>query len=353
MSAPAAARVTPIPGRIPALDGIRAISIAFVIVGHMVSNPSVPRVFYGIRDFADLGVRIFFVLSGFLITSLLLSEARKHGKISLRNFYLRRVCRIFPASYTYIGCIALLAAAGAIELRQHDLSAALFYWMNFHHYRGWWLGHLWSLSVEEQFYLIWPAVLAVAGWKGGRWVCAAVICFSPVLRLVTYDYFEPYKWLIGSGVFFFVADGLAFGCLLAGIREDLEASTLYRKVCTIPVATLLFLSAMYAVKLGDGHPRWTALFLYTWMNFSITFWLHACVIDTKSAFSKLLNYRPVAFIGTLSYSLYLWQQLFLNYHQDALVRNPLIGILLSLVAAIGSYYLIERYFLQLKDRLFH
>ena len=100
-------------------------------------------------DFANFGVRVFFVISGFLITMLLLKEEAKTGTISLRNFYIRRVFRIFPAFYAYFAVIAVCSLAGYIVVNHSDLLAAAFYVMNFRFHPSWYLGHLWSLSVEE------------------------------------------------------------------------------------------------------------------------------------------------------------------------------------------------------------
>jgi len=338
--------------RIPTLDGIRAISILFVLFGHAAFNPASPAIFIGLQDYANFGVRIFFVLSGFLITTLLLNEGNRHGSLSLKKFYLRRVFRIFPASYAYIVFIGILSIFGYLQLRHNDWFAAALYWMNFHQNRGWWLGHLWSLAVEEQFYLIWPAVLAWSGWKFGRWAALFVVVAMPIFRISLYYQLLQFLWLIGDGAFFVVADALAWGCLLAGFRDRLELSSWYRRLATMPMAAVVFGSAQYAAKLAGAHPRWAALFLWTWMDIAIAFSIHACVLNADSVVGRFLEFRPLAFLGVLSYSLYLWQQLFMNYHQDALFPNPLIGMLLALVAAASSYYVIEKPFLRMKQRLF-
>jgi peptidoglycan/LPS O-acetylase OafA/YrhL len=121
--------------RIPGLDGLRAVSILFVLSGHLVGNP------FG--DLANLGVRVFFVISGYLITLLLIREEGKTGTVSLRQFYARRALRIFPASYSLVLVVTAAYILGVIDLHRGDLLHAYTYTMNYSVDRSWWLGHLW------------------------------------------------------------------------------------------------------------------------------------------------------------------------------------------------------------------
>lgn len=358
MSVSAPATLPPIPlrkagARISALDGLRAVSILFVIFGHAAGNSAFPQSLRFLMAYANFGVRVFFVISGFLITSLLLKEQEVRGSISLKKFYLRRVFRIFPASYTFLAVVALLAAAGWIQLKHHDMLAAATYWMNFHSDRSWWLGHLWSLSVEEQFYLLWPAVLAFGGWKFGWKAAVAVVLFiSPLSRIVIWNYFNSHVWL-NTDSFMTVADALACGCLLAGTCRELERSAMYARVMNGWTCTLVGASALTAAALSPAHPRWDAYLLVPWMNIAITLCIHWCLTHKDSIFVRTLDLRPIAMIGVLSYSLYLWQQLFLNYKIDGLIKNPYLGLVLSFAAAGASYLIIEKPFLRIKDRYFH
>src|SRR5262249_19081408 len=130
------------------------------------------------------GVRVFFVISGYLITQLLLAEQAKTGAISLKGFYLRRAFRIFPASYTYVGLILIFNAVGWVALMPWDPTCALTYTVNYPPARAWPLGHLWSLSVEEQFYLGWPALLLLLGATRAPLLAAAVLAIAPAARVV-------------------------------------------------------------------------------------------------------------------------------------------------------------------------
>src|SRR4051812_34868116 len=144
---------------LPSLDGLRAISIGLVLLGHLIGTRGFVQSMPLANDAGLLGVRVFFVISGFLITSILLDELSRKGTIALPRFYFRRTMRLFPASYFLVGCIAVLAGWGIVRLESGDLTLAITYTTNFRTHRGWSLGHLWSLAVEEQFYLLWPLTL--------------------------------------------------------------------------------------------------------------------------------------------------------------------------------------------------
>ena len=150
---------------IPSLDGLRAISISLVLFGHLVGTRNFGRPDPGLGDVAHLGVVVFLVISGFLITSLLLKEHAHTGTVSLKLFYARRSLRIFPASYAFLACVGLLWLGGTIHLRPADIWHAASYTVNYVENTSWEVAHLWSLSIEEQFYLLWP--FALSPWVRG------------------------------------------------------------------------------------------------------------------------------------------------------------------------------------------
>jgi peptidoglycan/LPS O-acetylase OafA/YrhL len=160
---------------LPSLDGLRAISISLVLIGHLDGTRNVGHlpVIYIFGNLAHFGVTVFFVISGFLITSLLIKEDEQTGTVSLKGFYLRRSLRIFPAAFVDIALVTLLTAASAISVSRTDLVCAATYTVNYLVHSSWYIGHLWSLSVEEQFYLYWAFAFATlsprrAGWFAGR-----------------------------------------------------------------------------------------------------------------------------------------------------------------------------------------
>ena len=152
-------------GRIASLDGLRAISIGLGLLGHLAGTRFFPLT-SAAGDFfalAETGVLIFFIISGFLITTLLLHELDNSGRINLLKFYFRRTLRIFPPYYFLIAVLLVLRFLGYISLSNYDVLHAFTYTSNYFYPEGWYLGHPWSLSVEEQFYLLWPAILLLSG----------------------------------------------------------------------------------------------------------------------------------------------------------------------------------------------
>jgi peptidoglycan/LPS O-acetylase OafA/YrhL len=315
--------------RIPSLDGLRAVSITLVVIGHWAEL----RYHWEIAGaFANLGVRIFFVISGYLITSLLLKEQAKTSTIRIREFYLRRAYRILPASMTFMAVAFVIFWR---DLRWYHMAAALLYVANFDFTHPWYLGHLWSLSVEEQFYLLWPGVL-----KNGRRHCVAilagVIVFAPLYRVACH--------LVGlhgraDETFPAVADILAIGCLLAFFSKRMPAIRAgWAALMVLPVTFV-------PVYMGVLRFHVTPLLLFVlWpvMHFSIA----GLVLHVVQRPYRILNVGAMVWVGTLSYSLYLWQQLF-AYGEHA---RPWYFPLLAVVVASASYYLVEQPMIRMRER---
>jgi peptidoglycan/LPS O-acetylase OafA/YrhL len=144
--------------RIPSLDGLRALSIALVLAGHSIPNAQWDWFLWKVFGNGDLGVSIFFVISGFLITSLLLKEHAEAGEISPSSFYLRRAFRILPPFYAFLVVLLALKRFGVLELSLRGWTEAVTFLRDYLSADDWWTIHIWSLSVEEQFYLLWPGV---------------------------------------------------------------------------------------------------------------------------------------------------------------------------------------------------
>jgi len=212
----------------PSLDGLRAVSLCLVLFGHLCGTPGfLPRSAGSILgDLGNLGVRVFFLISGFLITMLLVDELNQTGSISLSRFYLRRTMRIFPAFYVYVAILWGTAALGCVRLLPGDLLHALTYTSNYHQHQSWLTGHLWSLSVEEQFYLLWPVVFAFGGIQRAKWVAAITVLAAPLWRTVMLVWLPETQWGIGWW-FPTIADSIAAGCLLAIWKPRLERNRRY------------------------------------------------------------------------------------------------------------------------------
>ncbi|MEZ4293381.1 MAG: acyltransferase [Polyangiaceae bacterium] len=348
--------------RIQSLDGLRAVSILLVIYGHA-------RVTYGFPgadpaesplarlDVAHFGVKVFFVISGFLITSLLIGELRKTGTVSLGAFYLKRTFRIFPPYYFYLLVALGISALGMGELPWSDALLAFTYTINYSHDRAWLVGHAWSLSIEEQFYLVWPAVFRGLGTKKGPAAVLWVMALAPLLR-VGWAYFVETKAgrdMIDEA-FPTVADSIGTGCALALFRPRLHASERYLKVLASPVVPALAVGMIWLALWLDMRHAWVQWAIgETGLNLTIAILVDRYVRYPDGPVGRVLNFRPVAFIGMVSYSLYLWQQPFLRGIEAGKVppwwQQFPVNVGLSFVVAVGSYYLIEKPFLRLRGRV--
>ena len=340
--------------RIKALDGIRAVAILLVLAGHLLGQ-------YGMEGSswwteivgnASLGVRLFFVLSGFLITSLLQTEFAQHGKISLGKFWARRSIRILPAFYVYLAVIAWLAYTNIFAVSGQQLTAAATYTWNYHALwisdapaQGqWFLGHLWTLSLEEQFYLVWPLVLIGAGWKIAKHASWIIPLVLPVVRIACYYLFPNQRGYLGM-MFHTAIDSILVGCAFALWREPIQAWLSQRKWITTLALGYVFLLApvlsfyfrSYRITLGFGLEALCAGVLL----------LQLCA---GGKLSTLLSASPLVWLGRLSYSLYLWQQLFLTNYQPKPQGGFPLNLLCAFGAAVASYYLVEMPCLKLKRR---
>jgi peptidoglycan/LPS O-acetylase OafA/YrhL len=342
-------------GRIDVLDGLRAISIALVLLGHGAEAcPEGPlhRVlsFAGSR-LAHLGVSIFFVLSGYLITRLLIVERKRSSTISLRAFYARRVLRIFPALYVYCFVLFLLVLAGRIAIAPSSFVAALTFTWNYGlGGREWWLGHCWSLAVEEQFYLCWPLLLALSGPRRAKQVALGVIAIEPFLRTATYFVFPAQRPLIGDMGHTRI-DTILFGCVLALLEEEPAVVARLRKHAdwkALAAVAALFLSGLL---MGRFRGLWLMPLGHTVEGFSIALIISwaVCAAPANPAV-QVLCAKPVTWLGRISYSLYLWQQLFLAREGWRPIPFPW-TIIAAIAAAAASYYLVEQPILRMRGRL--
>jgi peptidoglycan/LPS O-acetylase OafA/YrhL len=355
--------------RIPSLDGLRALSIFLVVALHTLQryalDHKVSLGWYALFN-GQNGVFIFFEISGFLITSLLLQEHEKRGSISLRGFYLRRAFRILPPLYLYIGVIVLLGLAGRIVLTRVDILSSMFFYHNISGTDAMWsVEHLWSISVEEQFYLVWPFLLVYClrrpGWAGRLAASVgpiAIILISPFLRMLLSRSHNPA--IHHFGINFFKFDFIMFGCLVALLQHTPRFEAIYR------AATRVWWLAPLLILLVSGL---TARFQnyfdlpigYTLNGATIAVFLLWCTRNPQSAVGRVLNWGPIVEIGVLSYSIYIWQTLFLHAN-NVQIFGTQPGVLhwissfpgnwvSILVIAWLSYYLVEQPSLQLRSRV--
>ena len=240
--------------RIPSLDGLRAISIGLVLISHLAGTRNFPLSasqgnFWALGEF---GVVVFFVISGYLITGLLLAEVARTGQIHLGRFYLRRTLRIFPPVYAFLCCLLLGNALGVVPLSAGDTVRAATYTANYDLGRSWFVGHTWSLSVEEQFYLLWPALLLLARTRKAILVAAAVVLISPFIRVAEWELLQAVRRGRRTP-FETIADAIAVGCVLAGTRAWLHRTTWYPRLLSSPAFIVVPFAAIGANLLHD-HP---------------------------------------------------------------------------------------------------
>jgi len=334
--------------RIPSLDGLRAISILLVLFSHLAGTGGFPVSAAASNPWAlgSLGVTVFFVISGFLITGLLLEELRRTDRIRLGRFYFRRTLRIFPPYFAFLIALAIASAAGWITLNSGDLLSSATYTSNYHDARSWFVGHTWSLSVEEQFYLLWPAVLLLARTRRAVVVAAATLLLVPIIRVAEWELFRAAGYGIGHR-FETIADALAAGCLLACVRPHLHASPLYMRLLSSPAFVLVPIAAILA-NLTHDHPLVLMGAGLTVINVCLALCVDWAVTFHEGRVGRVLNAAPVVFIGWISYSLYLWQQPFLHRDSSAWFAQFPTNIGLTVIAALASYYAVERPSLQLR-----
>jgi peptidoglycan/LPS O-acetylase OafA/YrhL len=324
------------PNRIPSLDGVRALSILFVVGGHLWT-----RVYSGSAAtlFATLGVHIFFVLSGYLITTLLQQERERNGHISLIAFYRRRCFRIFPAAFTYIAVVTILS-----PISRPGLLYALTYTVSYHAGNMPLLfGHLWSLSVEEQFYLLWPLAL-VLGFRYRARIAWTAIASAAAFRLALALSTNYRSLTLMHYSFFGTMDSVGAGCLLAiyypSIREKCAWMT---TSWTIPLATGATIWIVSIALWGGPESLGRRLVSISWGFVPLAIALELFLLIERRDW--IFNNPVASWLGALSYSLYLWQEGFTLCDWP-----PVLGLALLTVCAFSSYVLIEKPMLRLGSR---
>ena len=341
-------------GRNLPLDGVRGAAIVLVLIGHTVA---------ALPGAAIVGVDLFFVLSGYLITTRLLREARETGGVRLRSFYCRRALRLLPALTVMLAVYAtlvMLTTAGATraaDLRSAGLAFA--YVTNFAKMLGhdwtWAMGHTWSLALEEQFYLTWPVVLAITLSIKGRPIAARtvgwVILAAMALRWTLYVtggyavrshaiYYAPVTWV----------DALLIGCWLASA----DPSAGVRKLLTSPHLTVPAAAVLAGVSIAPGPGM-----LYTGGLTLVAFACAALVAGAAEPMkgkAGLFSNPVVVHLGVVSYGLYLWHFPILWWawqvtgHPPTTFVTAVLAISASIAAAEVSYRFVEAPFLAMKDR---
>jgi peptidoglycan/LPS O-acetylase OafA/YrhL len=340
------------PQHLPALDGLRAVAVFIVIAYHGGIAPGIP---------ADLGVTLFFVLSGFLITWLLLREYDRTRTISIRTFYLRRTLRIFPAYYAFI-----IFSLGLDYVLGHRwppglVTVAFTYLVNYYNaflgHPTTSVAHAWSLAVEEQFYLLWPLACLALLRRSRRvttWAVALVVVAVVAWRCwLTLSYHASHSYVYNA--FDTRCDALAIGCFLALVANVSWYRSLEGALRRSPLLPLITLGL-----LGLSERAGSSLYHYS-VGMTIDALLLAVFVVqilglSKSHLWSWLDHPVIRWLGLVSYPSYLYHAWGLAVGGKLLPHGPLAlkfaaGYGVTLCLAWGSYRVIERPFLAIKDRL--
>ena len=332
----------------PSLNGLRGISIILIVVFHLWPDA------LGIIFNGALGVNIFFVLSGFLITSLCIKEINITNGLSLKNFYLRRILRIFPVAYLYILVIFLLNIIFQLDVKWIQFAGASLYLANFSYFRShdfsWFFGHYWSLATEEQFYLIFPVFL-----KGGKKLFFFAVVFIVFVVPVLCSLQVAYPVLNTGFLYFFTHyfikfQSIAVGCLFSILTLSKVFDSTYLAKTKIPGNLIAIFFIFYL--------RFNAFYaienIYTNLLISIftAYIIISNLVPANDWINKTLNLKALSFIGVLSYSIYIWQQIFTsnNSHLPKYIVEYPYNLIWIIAIPCISYYFFERYFLLLKKR---
>jgi peptidoglycan/LPS O-acetylase OafA/YrhL len=328
------------PKRLQSVDGLRAVALSLVFLNHATGTIAFPAVLAPItRDphlgLAGHGVKFFFVISGFLITSILLRELDRSGTIDQMAFVRRRARRLLPALLMFISIVAVLRWAGVYSFAPRALLAALTFTGNI---GAWELGHLWSMAVQEQFYLVWPLIVALGGRRLASRCAVAAVILVPIARVAqaTLQPDVPSLYL-GNGASF---DTLALGCLLALHRDRLATRAWFNAAVesrwSIP---LLYVLAGASLLIGW---RPSVLLRAPMVTVAIVLLLERCIRHPDGRVARVLARRGLVYIGSASYSLYLWQQLFFNSSSALPLTTFPMNVITALAVGLLSWHLIER-----------
>lgn len=347
------------------LDAIRAFAVLAVILGHSLPEQST----WNRIGIGYLGVRLFFVLSGFLITGILLRSRQQVELLEtpkreiLKTFYIRRILRIFPAYYFILFAFLLLG----LQPLRNTFSWHFFYLSNYYFaINGQWLdpiSHFWSLAVEEQFYLFWPFVILFTPVRWFIFVLIAIILSSPILRYILASFFQ--NGITAKSPGFTCMDALGMGGLLAYLHFTQGATHPATRKLTSWACILgwcLFFTSFVLKGLNRSWPLRVAL-----LDLSVALiftWVIAVVSQGISGFSKsVLEWRPLLYVGKISYGIYLYHTLMpwtvekaTRYlHMPMTIPEPgplrfLFTLVSTLIAASLSWHFLERPLNRLKDR---
>ncbi len=345
----------------PELDGLRGISILLVLGLHFA-----PRLFPG----GYFGVDIFFVLSGFLISSLLLQEWSRRNSISLKDFYVRRALRLGPALGVYLLALGAYAFLFLTRTSAHEVYIGILWTLS---YVSNWVMALkpnqplsilaitWSLAVEEQFYLIWPLLLTglLTAKLQRRSILIGLalgVVFVAVYRaLLWHAGASPRRLYYGTDTH---GDGLLLGCLIGCLVSwgRIPQSRMIRRTIKF-LALISFLFIAYLVATTSSHEPKLYSGGFSLASLAIATMLLALLEFPAALATRILRFRLLVWIGRVSYGLYLWhwpvRGLVFGKSVQPSIKQIVGGVILSFTVTALSFYIVEQPFLRWKKRFSH
>jgi len=350
--------------RLNGLDGLRALAVGLVILTHFGAG-ALFRADTTMRAVVESlgvgGVDVFFTISGLLITHLILVEEDREGRVFLGLFYGRRAVRILPPAYAYFAVLAILTALGHANVTWPDLARCATFVRNWNPYSSAQTAHIWSLSIEEQFYLFWPATLWVVRSRKTRiWIAAILVLLAPIYQIIVLGFFSaqiPYPMMVGRTDFHYLP--ILSGCLLAlALHTERGARWLGSRLLLSYPALFVSIAVVLAYWASPYLGAWTAIGMF-FQSVAIVVGINFVVQRSDSRVSDLLNSRPLVMLGKMSFSVYLWQQLFSKVHWDpwipamapSVVREFPLNVVMTGILAFLSWNLIERPLQKVRARL--
>jgi peptidoglycan/LPS O-acetylase OafA/YrhL len=327
---------------IPEIDGLRAVAILIVVSSHFTGGHFIP---------GGLGVTLFFFISGYLITSILTAELETTGTIVIGAFYVRRFRRLAPALLVMVAIVSFWYQITHEPVVPHEIAAASLYYMNYYALAGgdvsMPLGVLWSLSVEEHYYLVFPLLLLL-GWQNKDRLflilcaaCVAVLCWR--LILVIGFHASEYRTYTATDT---RMDSILFGALLAVLPfTTMKSAVTYLDRPVILVSSVGLLLASLLIR----NDIFRETLRYTLQGLAFIPIFYAIRFSPRLALLKRgLSLPPSVWVGKISYSLYLWHFPVLFFVGDKSVAGSAI---LSVALASASFYFVETPFRHRREKL--
>jgi len=359
----------------PALDGFRGLAILLVVLSHSCipqAESTLSRVWYWVSSAGWVGVDMFFVLSGFLITRILITSRDSRGYYL--NFYFRRFLRIFPLFYLFLFVFFIIVPRFSDLAKLFSLTLGHFLWhllfcSNLLFSKlGFYPGHVvdvsWSLSIEEQFYLFWPALVAFMNLKQLRWVCLLMALVGEVIIVARFFRADE----LNSTYFFTLTrwDGILFGSALAATMMDPIESVKIRNYKK-PVLWISFLLSLLAFSRGI-HTTSPLIQMIGFPSFAVFFSSILYFVNFNGFLQRCFSMTPLRTLGKYSYGIYLFhkptiitlEEAFLPFLKTTILyRVPetvmllfqIVSVLASLMVAIGLFHCYEKHFLKFKNLL--